>query len=186
MWSPRIRVVDPAPPPSLKTYVYEEGERCLARWSNNQRFNATVQKVLPNGQYEVIFDDGLVRITKASMMSKKNSSANRGSTPVTPNTTSVQNVEVTSPPITTPLHNHLFDPKRDHLGTKEERRNLKKKIDVKELFSRKKKKMDGTTEVKSIDTPNKDGRGRKRKIKSEDESSAKGRTFCFRILQFYY
>lgn len=54
MWSPRIRIVDPTPPTlNAKPLTYEEGERCLARWSNNQRFHATVQKVLSNGDYNI-------------------------------------------------------------------------------------------------------------------------------------
>lgn len=180
MWSPRIRVVNSAPPPPLKATVYEEGERCYARWSNNQRFICTVQKVLPNGQYEVLFDDGFVRTTKSSMMAKCTPQTNRGSTTPCVPPVSVQKVEITSPPIpSTPVQNHLFDPKRDHLGTKEERRNLKKKIDVKELFSRKKKKVESVSDIKCNDTSNKEGRGRKRKIKSEDESSLKGRNFFF-------
>lgn len=37
------------------------------------------------------------------------------------------------------VHNHLFDPKRDHLGSKEERRDMKRKLNVKDLFKKNKR-----------------------------------------------
>ncbi|XP_077294800.1 protein MBD-R2-like isoform X3 [Arctopsyche grandis] len=177
MWSPRIRIVDPTPPAlNVKPLTYEEGERCLARWSNNQRFPATVQKVLSNGQYEVAFDDGFTRVTKAAMMSKMNAQTSRVSTSTTSTASATRKVvPVTSVLSPTPLQNHLFDPKRDHLGTKEERRSLKKKIDVKELFfARKKKKEIPVSEDTKVNiSVTKDGRGRKRKIKPEEDSLIK-------------
>lgn len=132
---------------------------------------------LNEGQYEVVFDDGFTRVTKAAMMSKINAQTSRVSTSTTSTASTIQKV-VTAPslPSPTPLQNHLFDPKRDHLGTKEERRSLKKKIDVKELFfaRKKKKEIQLSQDAKVNISVTKDGRGRKRKIKPEEDPLIKG------------
>ncbi|XP_055612035.1 PHD finger protein 20-like protein 1 [Uranotaenia lowii] len=46
------------------------GEKCFARWSDSRKFPATIQAVLENEMYEVLFDDGFVKVCKASHISK--------------------------------------------------------------------------------------------------------------------
>lgn len=46
------------------------GEKCFARWSDSRKFRATIQAILENDMYEVLFDDGFVKVCKASHISK--------------------------------------------------------------------------------------------------------------------
>lgn len=48
---------------------YVEGEKCFAKWQA-RKFPATVQKVLGNDMYEVLFDDGYSKVVKANQISK--------------------------------------------------------------------------------------------------------------------
>lgn len=50
--------------------VFVLGEKCLARWSGARRFPATVQKVLGNDMYEILFDDGYMKVLKSAHISK--------------------------------------------------------------------------------------------------------------------
>nr|CAI5838605.1 unnamed protein product [Callosobruchus analis] len=99
------------PPVSVKvagtTQQFEVGERCLAAWSNSQKFPATVSKVLENNTYEVLFDDGFVKTLKGHRMSKT------GSKPLQ-----------ASP---------LFEPIK---SSKQDRREKKKKLNVASLFKK--------------------------------------------------
>lgn len=139
-----------------------------------------------------MFDDGFKRTMKWIMMSK---GGNRriSSNPPSPSaaisklseTINETNIPVppTNPP--PPLQNHLFDPKRDHLGTKEERRSMKKRIDVKTLFFNRKKKREFEMD-KSIETSPeiKDEVKKKKKPKSppSDEDELKGLYIIFLYL----
>lgn len=58
------------------------GEKCLARWSDARKFPGTVQKVLENDYYEVLFDDGYMKVVRANHMGKIRRATNPG-----PNTT---------------------------------------------------------------------------------------------------
>ncbi|XP_055373740.1 uncharacterized protein LOC129607060 [Condylostylus longicornis] len=46
------------------------GERIMARWSGARKFPATISKVLDNGTYDVVFDDGFVKVVKGAHISK--------------------------------------------------------------------------------------------------------------------
>nr|CAH7745712.1 unnamed protein product [Callosobruchus chinensis] len=100
-----------APPASIKvagtTDQFEIGERCLAAWSNSQKFPATVSKILENNTYVVLFDDGFVKTLKGHRMSKS------GSKPLQ-----------ASP---------LFEPIK---SSKQDRREKKKKLNVASLFKK--------------------------------------------------
>ncbi|GJQ67326.1 hypothetical protein Trydic_g8225 [Trypoxylus dichotomus] len=92
---------------SKKIETYEIGERCLATWTNARKFPATVSKIIDKDTYEVHFDDGYVKVLKAHRMSK-----------------ATGKVLQASP---------LFDPVT---GTKQERRDRKRKINVAALFGK--------------------------------------------------
>lgn len=66
MNSPRLRQKASAKPPSL--FVVDE--KCLARWSGSRKFPATVQKVLGDDLYEVLFEDGFVKTVRGNHMAK--------------------------------------------------------------------------------------------------------------------
>lgn len=56
----------------------------------------------------------------------------------------------------TPIfHTHLFDPTRDYLGTKSERREKKRKLNIKEIFNigQKKRKMQRTPKETNAPSP---------------------------------
>ncbi|KAG4066483.1 hypothetical protein HA402_007119 [Bradysia odoriphaga] len=65
MNSSRLRQVVKKP---IASYV--PGEKCLARWTDSRKFPATIQKVLENNTYEVLFDDGFVKVVRAGHISK--------------------------------------------------------------------------------------------------------------------
>ncbi|CAH1985147.1 unnamed protein product [Acanthoscelides obtectus] len=106
-----LETVTAVPPASKKvsgtTEQFEVGERCLAAWSNSQKFPATVSKVLENNAYEVLFDDGFVKTLKGHRMSKS------GAKPLQ-----------ASP---------LFEPIQ---SSKQDRREKKKKLNVATLFKK--------------------------------------------------
>lgn len=114
------------------------GERCLARWRDNRRFMATVNKDLGNGNYEIIFDDGFLWKCSTARMYKSKVTDN-----LTVDTTSLTANSVPSPiqqggpssAMALPYHTHLFDPNRDYLGSKSERREMKRKLNIKEIFN---------------------------------------------------
>ncbi|CAK1548690.1 unnamed protein product [Leptosia nina] len=163
---------------------FQEGERCLARWRDNRRFMATVHKVLADGQYEIIFDDGFhwkcstARLSKAKDSSGKSFDALSIDTSMSPHTSALSPLAPGMGPLGTPsplgtqkYDTHLFDPTRDYLGSKSERREMKRKLNIKEIFNigqkkRKIKQDDGATKekVKVL---------RKSVIKSEPETDVK-------------
>ncbi|XP_073958976.1 uncharacterized protein [Choristoneura fumiferana] len=155
--------------------TFAVGERCLARWRDNRRFTATVHKDLGNGNYEVMFDDGFqwkcpqTRLHKLKETSKHDypsfkwaqcgspppshagappSAAAAPAAPVDPVAPAVQ--ALARVPL---FHTHLFDPTRDYLGSKSERREMKRKLNIKEIFNigqKRKKPATGDKEPKSI------------------------------------
>ncbi|XP_037871690.1 PHD finger protein 20 isoform X2 [Bombyx mori] len=125
--------------------VYAVGERCLARWRDNRRFMATIQKDLGNGAYEIIFDDGFLWKCTTTRLYKwkpgKHDTLTVDTNMPSP-TTSASSPIQTGGPInsnapSTPVffNNHLFDPKRDYLSSKSERREMKRKLNIKEIFN---------------------------------------------------
>ncbi|XP_048481829.1 PHD finger protein 20 isoform X2 [Plutella xylostella] len=128
-----------------KATTFAVGDRCLARWRDNRRFMATVHAELENGKYEVVFDDGVHWTCGISRLSKMREA---------PGTLHVDTGGAASPAApspdpaaapTPPYHTHLFDPARDYLGSKSERRERKRKLNIKEIFNigQKKKKVEG-------------------------------------------
>ncbi|XP_059049122.1 uncharacterized protein LOC131844293 isoform X2 [Achroia grisella] len=121
--------------------TFVEGERCLARWRDNRRFMATVTKDLGNGHYEIMFDDGFQWQCNASRMHKSRVSTTDhltvDTTVLTTNTSVPSPIQQGGPSsgLTLPYHTHLFDPNRDYLGSKSERREMKRKLNIKEIFN---------------------------------------------------
>ncbi|CAD0195251.1 unnamed protein product [Chrysodeixis includens] len=115
---------------------FQVGERCLARWRDNRRFVATVLKDLGDGKYEILFDDGCHWTCNTSRLYKLRSKKSIASAAlVSPSpfnsgpSTSNSNSQYPT------FHTHLFDPTRDYLGSKSERREMKRKLNIKEIFN---------------------------------------------------
>ncbi|XP_055902975.1 uncharacterized protein LOC129939123 [Eupeodes corollae] len=66
MNSPRLRQKASAKPPPL----FLIDEKCFARWTGSRKFPATVQKILGDDLYEVLFEDGFVKTVRGSHMGK--------------------------------------------------------------------------------------------------------------------
>ncbi|XP_020283446.1 PHD finger protein 20 isoform X2 [Pseudomyrmex gracilis] len=102
--------------PSLET-EYLVGERILATWADGRKYPAKVRAILPNDRYNVLFDDGYEKIIKSSKMEKI------AATPT-----------------------KQLNEADGYIGSKQERRDKKRKHTVMELFhSRKRTKSDKST-----------------------------------------
>lgn len=96
-----------------------------------------------SGHYEIIFDDGFQWKCSTSRLYKLKDAKQELSidtsmspTPSTPSPTLVEAGPSTSVNPTPPVyHTHLFDPTRDYLGSKSERREMKRKLNIKEIFN---------------------------------------------------
>lgn len=69
MDSVRLRPLQQPKTPNGKVR-FSIGEKCFARWSDSRKFRATIQAVLENDMYEVLFDDGFVKVCKVNHISK--------------------------------------------------------------------------------------------------------------------
>ncbi|KAL1381295.1 hypothetical protein pipiens_013575 [Culex pipiens pipiens] len=70
MDSVRLRPFQAQPKTPLGKTRFVVGEKCFARWSDSRKFRATIQSVLENDMYEVLFDDGFVKVCRANHVSK--------------------------------------------------------------------------------------------------------------------
>ncbi|KXJ70890.1 hypothetical protein RP20_CCG022187 [Aedes albopictus] len=70
MDSVRLRPLQQPKTPSNGKVKFSIGEKCFARWSDSRKFPATIQAVLENDMYEVLFDDGFVKVCKINHISK--------------------------------------------------------------------------------------------------------------------
>lgn len=98
--------------------------------------------IFSTGSYEIVFDDGCHWTCKVSRLYKLRQGKEGVSSgaPNSPSTPSPQ--YATGPTNATPqtnaypaYHTHLFDPTRDYLGSKSERREMKRKLNIKEIFN---------------------------------------------------
>ncbi|KAH9633941.1 hypothetical protein HF086_015145 [Spodoptera exigua] len=81
--------------------------------------------------YEIVFDDGCNWTCNTSRLHKLRSK--QGSD--TPSTPISYGAGPTNANTQTAFHTHLFDPTRDYLGSKSERREMKRKLNIKEIFN---------------------------------------------------
>ncbi|KAK2576179.1 hypothetical protein KPH14_007496 [Odynerus spinipes] len=96
---------------------FSVGERILATWADGRKYPAKVNAVLGNDRYDVLFDDGYAKIVRSSKMTK----------------------------IATPPETQQPVQEEGYIGSKQERRDKKRKHTVMELFhthSRKRSKND--------------------------------------------
>nr|XP_012135435.1 PREDICTED: PHD finger protein 20 isoform X3 [Megachile rotundata] len=96
---------------------FSVGERILATWADGRKYPAKVNAVLGNDRYDVLFDDGYAKTVKSSKMTK-----------------------------ITPTSTKQFNQTEEYIGSKQERRDKKRKHTVMELFhthSRKRTKNEG-------------------------------------------
>jgi PHD finger protein 20 len=70
MESPRLRPAQPA-------VTFDVGEKVLARWNDCRKFPATIQRVLENDTYDVLFDDGYPKIVRGVHINKFSPSKNQ-------------------------------------------------------------------------------------------------------------
>uniref|UniRef100_A0A1Q3F4E5 Putative phd finger domain protein n=1 Tax=Culex tarsalis TaxID=7177 RepID=A0A1Q3F4E5_CULTA len=70
MDSVRLRPFQAQPKTPVGRTRFVVGEKCFARWSDSRKFRATIQAVLDNDMYEVLFDDGFVKVCRANHVSK--------------------------------------------------------------------------------------------------------------------
>ncbi|EFN82605.1 PHD finger protein 20 [Harpegnathos saltator] len=125
MDSSRLRVLQ-TPPKETKVRDFSVGERILATWADGRKYPAKVNAVLSNDRYDVLFDDGYGKIVKSSKMTKI------AATP----TKQLSELE-------------------GYIGSKQERRDKKRKHTIMELFhtnSRKRIKTDSDKTPKKVET----------------------------------
>ncbi|XP_025157823.1 PHD finger protein 20 isoform X2 [Harpegnathos saltator] len=114
------------PSPETKVRDFSVGERILATWADGRKYPAKVNAVLSNDRYDVLFDDGYGKIVKSSKMTKI------AATP----TKQLSELE-------------------GYIGSKQERRDKKRKHTIMELFhtnSRKRIKTDSDKTPKKVET----------------------------------
>lgn len=97
---------------------FKEGEKVMALWHNNKRYPAKIIKGLEPGIFEVIFYDGVIMPVKAKHMTRIPKEQ-------------ADTMEIPFPP---PAEGEQLLPMADEIGSKEERRKRKKKIEVADLF----------------------------------------------------
>ncbi|XP_076686352.1 PHD finger protein MBD-R2 isoform X4 [Andrena cerasifolii] len=93
------------PSPETKMKDFSVGERILATWADGRKYPAKVKAVLGNDRYDVLFDDGYAKTVKSSKMTKIATTSAKQSTPT-----------------------------EEYIGSKQERRDKKRKHTVMELF----------------------------------------------------
>ncbi|XP_014479380.1 PREDICTED: uncharacterized protein LOC106746825 isoform X7 [Dinoponera quadriceps] len=109
-----------------KVREFSVGERILATWADGRKYPAKVNAVLTNDRYDVLFDDGYGKVVKSSKMTK-----------------------IAATP--TKQLNELDG----YIGSKQERRDKKRKHTIMELFhtnSRKRIKTDTDKTPKKVET----------------------------------
>lgn len=94
MDSPRLR-------PAQPKQTFEAGEKVFARWNDCRKFPATINRVLENDLYDVIFDDGYPKIVRGVHINKCNSK-NVPKTPTGPAVAQVINPLLLNPPALIP------------------------------------------------------------------------------------
>ncbi|XP_033180015.1 PHD finger protein 20 isoform X4 [Bombus impatiens] len=104
MDSSRLRVLQ-TQSKETKMKDFSMGERILATWADGRKYPAKVNAVLGNDRYDVLFDDGYTKTIKSSKMTKI-------ATTVTKQTSQTE----------------------EYIGSKQERRDKKRKHTVMELF----------------------------------------------------
>ncbi|XP_063990105.1 PHD finger protein 20 isoform X2 [Diachasmimorpha longicaudata] len=115
MDSPRLRVLQMQPRDS-KPRGFSTGERILATWADGRKYPATVKAVLGNDRYDVLFDDGYARVVRSSKMTKIAGAVEKSST-----------------------QDRLPMESETYIGSKQERRDKKRKHTVTELFNSRKR-----------------------------------------------
>ncbi|XP_017758548.1 PREDICTED: uncharacterized protein LOC108549586 isoform X3 [Eufriesea mexicana] len=93
------------PSPEAKMKDFSVGERILATWADGRKYPAKVNAVLGNDRYDVLFDDGYAKTIKSSKMTKIATTASKQSSQT-----------------------------EEYIGSKQERRDKKRKHTVMELF----------------------------------------------------
>ncbi|XP_054285783.1 PHD finger protein 20-like isoform X2 [Macrosteles quadrilineatus] len=112
--------------------VFTVNEKVLAVWAYNEKYPATVKKVLPNDKYEVLFSDGYAKILRGCKLYKATEE-------------DLKNIKL--PPPKEPAPPMGADPLDPNLGPKEERRLKKRRLDVYEaLRPQKKQRLDHSEE----------------------------------------
>ncbi|XP_071455555.1 PHD finger protein 20-like isoform X2 [Hetaerina americana] len=131
MDSPRLR------PPTLatnssrsKNNQFREGEKVMAFWLDRQKYPAKVLKVLPNDNYEIMFYDGYTKTVSGKRMVKATEKELEKAKKEMPKP-NMSGQAGETPPV---QHTSIFT--ETDIGTKEDRRRRKRKLNVAGLFSK--------------------------------------------------
>ncbi|XP_046393390.1 uncharacterized protein LOC124161192 isoform X3 [Ischnura elegans] len=128
MDSPRLR--PPTLPTNRSKVQYREGEKVMAYWLDRQKYPAKVLKVLPNDNYEIMFYDGYTKTVSGKRMAKATEKEIEKAKKEMPLPTMPGQAGVIPPPPPTSIFTDT------DIGTKEDRRRRKKKLDVAGLFAK--------------------------------------------------
>ncbi|XP_067014455.2 uncharacterized protein [Anabrus simplex] len=139
MDSSRLRPIqEPVPTKANKkgSKVFKVGDTVNATWSDSRKYPATVKAVLSGDKYEVLFMDGYTKIIKGARMARMKESDMLNAEQFDPEKLGVFKVpeKPPAPPVLSPL---ITD--TETIGTKAERRERKRKLNVAELFHVKKR-----------------------------------------------
>ncbi|XP_011343057.1 PHD finger protein 20 isoform X2 [Ooceraea biroi] len=137
------------PPSETKVREFSVGEKILATWADGRKYPAKVNAVLANDRYDVLFDDGYAKIVKSSKMTK-----------IAANSTK-----------------QLNETLEGYIGSKQERRDKKRKHTVMELFnthSRRRTKNDTDKASKKEETTVKENRDNSMENKVEMDGTLFG------------
>ncbi|XP_014204979.1 PHD finger protein 20-like protein 1 [Copidosoma floridanum] len=123
MDSSRLRVLQ-TNPRDAKSKEFTVGERILATWADGKKYPAKVNAALGNDKYDVLFDDGYSKHLKSSKMTKIVEFAVAAEKFDEQEQTELQQQQ---------------QQQNTYVGSKQERRDKKRKHTVTELFQHKKK-----------------------------------------------
>ncbi|XP_069687402.1 uncharacterized protein [Periplaneta americana] len=144
--------------------VFSVGDRVMAKWSDCRRYPAKVKAVLGNDRYEVLFFDGFTKNIKGMKMAKLENE--EFDSEIGPGTSEKFVPPVIPKPV---IKNEVIS---EPIGTKEERRERKRKLNVVELFHPKKRlKIAAESSPKSSTDAEKGRKSEKRRRRKENPSN---------------
>nr|CAD7437673.1 unnamed protein product [Timema bartmani] len=144
MDSPRLRSAQkPEPQPESKPIgLFNVGDEVMAAWTDNRRYPAKVKAVAPNNKFEVVFFDGFTKLIKGSKMHKLTEGELENMKEKIPSPLANEISQQTPAVYVRPKKVNIFtDVSPEGIGSKEDRRQRKRKLNVAELFVSKKRRV---------------------------------------------
>nr|CAD7397119.1 unnamed protein product [Timema poppensis] len=144
MDSPRLRSPQKSEPqPESKPIsFFNVGDEVMAAWTDNRRYPAKVKAVAPNNKFEVVFFDGFTKFIKGSKMHKLTEGELENMKEKIPSPLANE-ISLQTPAVyIRPKKINIFtDVSPEGIGSKEDRRQRKRKLNVAELFVSKKRRV---------------------------------------------